>query len=166
MRWRFSTPAVPCYRKFQLGKRSPHLTSDSVPRPKTLWQLSWIIRGDFDSLNLSTLVRTTPALFPSFLSSAYLLGIVVYGLRHGYTATERSRAAFVLRRNISKALVDVRFNACVAFDCWRLIDAIENSNVNIDASLWAGGHGIPSQLGAHISRFPGRRALRVLEGEM
>jgi hypothetical protein len=53
-------------------------------------------------------------------------------MRHAYTAAEQSRAAFVLRRDIRKAHVDVRFNARVAADCWRLIDAIENGEVDID----------------------------------
>lgn len=72
---------------------------------------------------------------------AYLylwLGILLYVLRHGYTAAEQSRAAFVLRRDIRKAHVDVRFNARVAADCWHLIDAIENGGVDIDASPSAG----------------------------
>jgi hypothetical protein len=53
-------------------------------------------------------------------------------MRHGYTAHEQSRAAFILRRDIRKAHIDVRFNARVAADCWRLIDAIENGEVDID----------------------------------
>lgn len=53
-------------------------------------------------------------------------------MRQGYTAAEKSRAAFVLRRDIRKAHVDVRFNSRVAADCWRLIDAIENGEVDIE----------------------------------
>ena len=53
-------------------------------------------------------------------------------MRNGYTAAEQSRAAFVLRRDIRKAHVDVRFNARVATDCWRIIDAIENGEVDIE----------------------------------
>lgn len=53
-------------------------------------------------------------------------------MRNGYTAAEQSRAAFVLRRDIRKAHVDVRFNARVAADCWRLIDSIENGEVDIE----------------------------------
>ena len=41
-------------------------------------------------------------------------------------------AAFVLRRDIRKAHVDVRFNARVAADCWRLIDSIENGDIDIE----------------------------------
>ena len=79
--------------------------------------------------------------FLVFVVCAYLylwLGILLYVLRHGYTAAEQSRAAFVLRRDIRKAHVDVRFNARVAADCWHLIDAIENGGVDIDASPSAG----------------------------
>jgi hypothetical protein len=50
----------------------------------------------------------------------------------GYSAAEKSRAAFVLRRDIRKAHVDVRFNSRVAADCWRIIDAIENGEVDIE----------------------------------
>ena len=53
-------------------------------------------------------------------------------MRNGYTAAEQSRAVLVLRRDIRKAHVDVRFNARVAADCWRLIDAIENGEVDIE----------------------------------
>jgi len=67
-----------------------------------------------------------------------LLGILLYVLRHGYTAAEQSRAAYVLRRDIRKAHVDVRFNARVAADCWRFVDAIENGEVDIGASPLAG----------------------------
>ncbi len=52
-------------------------------------------------------------------------------MRHGYSRAEQSRAVFVLRRDIRKAHVDVRFNSKVAADCWRIIDAIENSEVDI-----------------------------------
>ena len=53
-------------------------------------------------------------------------------MRQGYTAAERSHAAFVLRRDIRKAHVDVRFNSRVAADCWSLIDAIENNQLYIE----------------------------------
>ena len=56
-------------------------------------------------------------------------------MRHGYTAHEQSRAAFILRRDIRKAHVDVRFNARVAADCWRFIDAVENGEVDIDPHI-------------------------------
>src|SRR6266702_901907 len=59
-------------------------------------------------------------------------------MRHGYTAAELSRAAFVLRRDIRKAHVDVRFNARVAADCWRLIDSIENGEVDIEPPMASG----------------------------
>lgn len=59
-------------------------------------------------------------------------------MRNGYTAAEQSRAAFVLRRDIRKAHVDVRFNARVAADCWRLIDAIENGEIDIEPPLTSG----------------------------
>jgi hypothetical protein len=52
-------------------------------------------------------------------------------LRQGYTAVEQSRAVFILRRDIRKAHVDVRFNSRVAADCWSLIDAIENGEIYI-----------------------------------
>ncbi|KAI0290352.1 hypothetical protein BC826DRAFT_1106481 [Russula brevipes] len=60
------------------------------------------------------------------------IGVLLYVMRHGYTITEQSRAAFILRRDIRKAHVDVRFNARVAADCWRIIDAIENGDVDIE----------------------------------
>ena len=60
------------------------------------------------------------------------LGVLLYTMRNGYTAAEQSRAAFVLRRDIRKAHVDVRFNARVAADCWRLIDSIENGDIDIE----------------------------------
>jgi hypothetical protein len=53
-------------------------------------------------------------------------------MRDGYSAAEQSRAIFVLRRDIRKAHVDVRFNSRVAADCWSLIDAIENGEVYIE----------------------------------
>lgn len=53
-------------------------------------------------------------------------------MRHGYTIAEQSRAVFVLRRDIRKAHVDVRFNSRVAADCWRIIDAIENGEVALE----------------------------------
>ena len=59
-------------------------------------------------------------------------------MRSGHTAAEQSRAAFVLRRDIRKAHVDVRFNARVAADCWRLIDAIENGEIYIEAPMTPG----------------------------
>jgi hypothetical protein len=58
--------------------------------------------------------------------------VLLYVMRHGYATTEQSRAAFILRRDIRKAHVDVRFNARVAADCWRIIDAIENGDVDIE----------------------------------
>jgi hypothetical protein len=53
-------------------------------------------------------------------------------MRNGYSAAEQSRAIFILRRDIRKAHVDVRFNSRVAADCWSLIDAIENGEVYIE----------------------------------
>jgi hypothetical protein len=53
-------------------------------------------------------------------------------MRKGYTLAEQSRAAFILRRDIRKAHVDVRFNSRVAADCWRIIDAIENGEIYIE----------------------------------
>lgn len=58
--------------------------------------------------------------------------MLLYILRQGYTSAEQSRAAFILRRDIRKAHVDVRFNSRVAADCWRLIDAIENGEVDLE----------------------------------
>ncbi|KAH9052285.1 hypothetical protein EDB87DRAFT_1570581 [Lactarius vividus] len=63
------------------------------------------------------------------------IGVLLYTMRNGYTAAEQSRAAFVLRRDIRKAHVDVRFNARVAADCWRLIDSIENGEVDIEPPM-------------------------------
>ncbi|KAH9971647.1 hypothetical protein BJV74DRAFT_865669 [Russula compacta] len=60
------------------------------------------------------------------------IGVLLYTMRHGYTIAEQSRAMFVLRRDIRKAHVDVRFNSRVAVDCWRLIDAIENGEVALE----------------------------------
>ena len=59
-------------------------------------------------------------------------GVLLYILRQGYTSAEQSRAAFILRRDIRKAHVDVRFNSRVAADCWRIIDAIENGEVDLE----------------------------------
>ncbi|KAI0246291.1 hypothetical protein BJV78DRAFT_173348 [Lactifluus subvellereus] len=67
------------------------------------------------------------------------IGVLLYVMRHGYTAREQSRAAFILRRDIRKAHVDVRFNARVATDCWHLIDAIENGEVDIEPPASTGG---------------------------
>jgi hypothetical protein len=53
-------------------------------------------------------------------------------MRQGYSAAEQSRAIFILRRDIRKAHVDVRFNSRVAADCWSLIDAIENDEIYIE----------------------------------
>lgn len=53
-------------------------------------------------------------------------------MRQGYTAAEQSRAIFILRRDIRKAHVDVRFNSRVAADCWSLIDGIENDEIYIE----------------------------------
>lgn len=64
---------------------------------------------------------------------------MLYVTRHGYTPAEQSRAAFVLRRDIRKTHVDVRFNARVAADCWRLIDAIENSELDISMNTPSAG---------------------------
>jgi hypothetical protein len=58
--------------------------------------------------------------------------VLLYILRQGYTSAEQSRAAFILRRDIRKAHVDVRFNSRVAADCWRIIDAIENGEVDLE----------------------------------
>jgi hypothetical protein len=52
-------------------------------------------------------------------------------MRQGYSTAEQSRAAFILRRDIRKAHVDVRFNSRVAADFWAIIDAIENGEVYI-----------------------------------
>ncbi|KAH9954900.1 hypothetical protein BC827DRAFT_920238 [Russula dissimulans] len=60
------------------------------------------------------------------------IGVLLYLMRQGYTMAEQSRAAFILRRDIRKAHVDVRFNARVAADCWRIIDAIENGEMDIE----------------------------------
>jgi hypothetical protein len=65
-------------------------------------------------------------------------GVLLYTMRNGHTAAEQSRAAFVLRRDIRKAHVDVRFNARVAADCWNLIDAIENGEIYIEAPMTPG----------------------------
>jgi hypothetical protein len=64
-----------------------------------------------------------------FSSSA---GVLLYVMRQGYSVAEQSRAAFILRRDIRKAHVDVRFNSRVAADCWSLIDAIENGEIYIE----------------------------------
>jgi hypothetical protein len=53
-------------------------------------------------------------------------------MRQGYTTAEQSRAAFIFRRDIRKAHVDVRFNTRVAADCWRFIDKVENGEVDIE----------------------------------
>jgi hypothetical protein len=53
-------------------------------------------------------------------------------MRQGYAVAEQSHAVFVLRRDIRKAHVDVRFNSRVAADCWSLIDAIENGEIYIE----------------------------------
>lgn len=138
---------------------SQHPTSDSAPRTKTIWQLFPIACENFDSLELTTVHRCARRsfLFPSFSSPAYLLGRLVYVLRHGYTPAEQSRAASVLRRNICKAHVDVRFNSLIAFDYWCPISAIANGNVNIDVCPWAGGerHRFPTGSTRHVSRLPG-----------
>ncbi|KAN0138752.1 hypothetical protein V8E53_003140 [Lactarius tabidus] len=60
------------------------------------------------------------------------IGVLLYTMCNGYTAAEQARAVLVLRRDIRKAHVDVRFNARVAADCWRLIDAIENGEIDIE----------------------------------
>ena len=59
-------------------------------------------------------------------------GVLLYILRQGYTSADQSRAAFILRRDIRKAHVDVRFNSRVAADCWCLINAIENGEVDLE----------------------------------
>jgi hypothetical protein len=53
-------------------------------------------------------------------------------MRQGFSAAEQSRAVFILRRDIRKAHVDVRFNSRVAADCWSLIGAIENGEIYIE----------------------------------
>ncbi|KAH9015628.1 hypothetical protein EDB85DRAFT_1875653 [Lactarius pseudohatsudake] len=63
------------------------------------------------------------------------IGVLLYTMRNGYAAAEQSRAAFVLRRDIRKAHVDVRFNARVAADCWRIVDSIENGEVDIEPPM-------------------------------
>ncbi|KAF8493941.1 hypothetical protein F5888DRAFT_699674 [Russula emetica] len=60
------------------------------------------------------------------------IGVLLYVMRQGYAVAEQSRAVFVLRRDIRKAHVDVRFNSRVAADCWSLIDAIENGEIYIE----------------------------------
>ncbi|KAF8274630.1 hypothetical protein EI94DRAFT_1712759 [Lactarius quietus] len=65
------------------------------------------------------------------------IGVLLYTMRNGYTLAEQSRAAFVLRREIRKKHVDVRFNARVAAHCWRLIDEIENGELNIEPPVSA-----------------------------
>jgi len=60
------------------------------------------------------------------------IGVLLYTMRNGYSAGERSRAVFVVRSDIRKAHVDVRFNARVAADRRRLIDSIENGEVDIE----------------------------------
>jgi hypothetical protein len=69
------------------------------------------------------------------------IGVLLYVMRHGYTAREQSRAAFILRRDIRKAHVDVRFNARVAAECWSFIDAVENGEVDIEPPASTGGGG-------------------------
>ena len=69
------------------------------------------------------------------------IGVLLYVMRHGYTAREQSRAAFILRRDIRKAHVDVRFNARVAAECWSFIDAVENGEVDIEPPVSTGGGG-------------------------
>jgi hypothetical protein len=61
--------------------------------------------------------------------------VLLYILRQGYSTTQQSHAAYILRRDIRKAHVDVRFNTRVAADCWAIIDAIEDSEVYIDQPL-------------------------------
>ena len=61
-----------------------------------------------------------------------------------YTAVEQSRATFVLRNGIHRAHVDVCFNTGIVAHSWRLIDAIENGEVDIDASPYCDQHGILS----------------------
>ncbi|KAH9953921.1 hypothetical protein BGW80DRAFT_1191479 [Lactifluus volemus] len=60
------------------------------------------------------------------------IGVLLYVMRHGYTAHQQSQAAFILRRDIRKAHIDVRFNTRVAADCWRIIDEIENGVIDIE----------------------------------
>ena len=72
-----------------------------------------------------------PTLYPQ-KAELLFAGVLLFTMRNGYTAAEQSRAVFVLRRDIRKAHVDVRFNARVAADCWRLIDAIENGEIDIE----------------------------------
>jgi hypothetical protein len=62
----------------------------------------------------------------------HVAGVLLYIMRQGYSPAEQSRAMFILRRDIRKAHVDVRFNSRVAADCWSLIDAIENGEIYIE----------------------------------
>jgi hypothetical protein len=62
-------------------------------------------------------------------------GVLLYILRQGYSTVEQSRAVFILRRDIRKAHVDVRFNSRVAADCWTIIDVIENGGINLEQPL-------------------------------
>jgi hypothetical protein len=77
------------------------------------------------------------AAFPSFSNTKKKLfwassaGVLLYTIRQGYSPAEQSNAVFILRRDIRKAHVDVRFNARVAADCWSIIDAIENGEIYI-----------------------------------
>jgi hypothetical protein len=109
--------------------------------------------------SLSTSVRAPPShlspRLPQYSSTCICTGVLLYVTRHGYTPAEQSRAAFVLRRDIRKAHVDVRFNARVAADCWRIIDAIENSELDIDVNTSSAGkpmsNGKRKSLDPHMS---------------
>ena len=80
--------------------------------------------------HLSSLSAPLSEHFSYFFRS--FAGVLLYILRSGYSIAEQSRAMFVLRRDIRKAHVDVRFNSRVAADCWRLIDEIANGEVDIE----------------------------------
>ncbi|KAI9444413.1 hypothetical protein BJY52DRAFT_1194323 [Lactarius psammicola] len=60
--------------------------------------------------------------------------MLLYTMRHGYTTAEQSRMAFVLWHDIHKAHVDVRFNARIAADSWR-INFIKNGEVDIELPM-------------------------------
>lgn len=86
-----------------------------------------------------------------FRSSA---GVLLYIMRHGYTTAEQSRAAFIFRRDIRKAHVDVRFNARVAADCWRFIDRVENGEVDIEPPSSAATNGKRKSLDSQSTPTP------------
>ncbi|KAI0261166.1 hypothetical protein BC834DRAFT_972944 [Gloeopeniophorella convolvens] len=59
------------------------------------------------------------------------IGVLLYVMRSGYTMAEQARAAYVLRRDVRRAHVDVRFNARVAADCWRIIDGVQSGTIDV-----------------------------------